>query len=136
MIQLNINTNLGLLIMRLGVGGLMLIHGLSKIAGGISTVKYLVESAGLPSFFAYGVYIGEVIAPIMILIGFRTRLAAAIMAFNCLVAVIMYHPGGFLSLDATGGWALEFIALYLIGAVALFFTGSGRFAVSRKSIWD
>lgn len=136
MIPLNINTNLGLLIMRLGVGGLMLIHGLSKIAGGIGAVKYLVESAGLPSFIAYGVYVGEVIAPVMILIGLRTRIAAAIMAVNCLAAVFMYHPDGFLALNATGGWSLELIVLFLMGAVALFFTGAGRYALSRRSIWD
>lgn len=136
MIKLNINIDLGLLVMRLGVGGLMLIHGLSKIVNGIGAVKYLVDSAGLPSFIAYGVYVGEVVAPIMLLIGFRTRLAAVIMAFNCLVAMIMYHPGGFFSLNDTGGWSLELIGLYFIGAVALFFTGSGRYSVSRKSIWD
>lgn len=114
----------------------MLIHGLSKIVNGIGAVKYLVESAGLPSFIAYGVYVGEVVAPIMLLTGFRTRLAAAIMAFNCLVAMIMYHPGGFFSLNDTGGWSLELIGLYFIGSVALFFTGSGRYSISRKSIWD
>ena len=86
MIKLNTNINLGLLVLRLGVGGMMLIHGLSKIIGGIGSVKYLVEAAGLPSFLSYGVYVGEVIAPLMIIFGWRTRLGALILAVNCLVA--------------------------------------------------
>ena len=136
MISLNINTNLGLLIMRLGVGGLMLLHGISKIFGGIDAVKHILESSGIPAFLAYGVYVGEVIAPIMILIGFRTRLAAAVMALSCFVAAATYHPGGIFSLNETGGWSLELIGLYLIGSMALFFTGAGRYALSSRSIWD
>jgi len=136
MIPLNININLGLLIMRLGVGGLMLLHGIAKVFGGIGTVKYLLEAAGIPSFLAYGVYIGEVIAPIMIVVGLRTRLAAAVMALSCLVAAALHHPGGIFSLNDTGGWSLELIGLYFIGAVALIFTGAGRYALSRRNIWD
>ncbi len=136
MIPLNININLGLLIMRIGVGGLMLLHGIGKIFNGIGAVKYLLESSGIPSFLAYGVYVGEVIAPIMIVIGLRTRLAAAVMALSCLVAMAAHHPGGIFSLNEMGGWSLELIGLYFIGAVALVFTGAGRYALSRRSIWD
>ncbi len=122
--------------MRLGVGGMMLIHGLSKIIGGIGSVKYLVEAAGLPSFLSYGVYVGEVIAPLMIIFGWRTRLGALILAVNCLVAAVMYHPGGYASLGATGGWSLELVGLYFVGALVLIITGGGRHAINRRTMLD
>lgn len=57
----------------------MLLHGIAKLTHGIDFIKSV---AGV---FAYGVYVGEVLAPIAILIGFRTRIAAAVYAVNCLV---------------------------------------------------
>ncbi|MDE7134978.1 MAG: DoxX family protein [Rikenellaceae bacterium] len=136
MIKLNTNIDLGLLVLRLGVGGMMLIHGLSKIIGGIGAVKYLVEAAGMPSFLAYGVYVGEVIAPLMIVFGWRTRLGALLLAVNCIVAAVMYHPGGYLSLGATGGWSLELVGLYFLCALVLVVTGGGRYAINRRTVLD
>ena len=57
------------LLLRLSVGLLMLFHGVEKIINGINGVKHLTRSAGFPEFFAYGVYIGEVIVPIFIILG-------------------------------------------------------------------
>lgn len=126
----------GLLILRLSVGGLMLIHGLSKALNGIGFIEGLMSNMGFPSFLAYGVYIGEIIAPILILIGFRARLAALVLAFNMVVAVGLVHTGELFKLGEQGGYALELQAFYLFGALALFCTGAGKLAVSTKSKWD
>lgn len=130
------NTDLGLLIMRLSIGILMLLHGVSKLIHGASGIEQMLEGSGLPSFIAYGVYIGEVIAPLFIIFGFGTRVAAAIFAFNMIVAVGMAHAGDIFSLSKTGGWAIELPALYFFGALALIFTGGGKYALSSKKIWD
>ena len=128
--------DLGLFLLRLSVGGLMLFHGISKLLGGIALIQGLLASKGLPGFIAYGTIIGEVLAPLAILIGFRTRMASAIYVFNCLVAIILVDIGQFFTMTNEGGWALELIALYLFGALALLFTGAGKIAVSTKSSWD
>lgn len=129
-------TDIGLLILRLSIGGLMLLHGISKLQHGIDGIEYLVAQASLPNFFAYGVYMGEVVMPILILLGIATRASSAIFAFNCIVAALLAHSGDFFTLNETGGWAIELLGLYFFGALALVFTGGGKYALSRKYIWD
>ncbi|UPZ14197.1 DoxX family protein [Flavobacterium humidisoli] len=124
------NTDLGLLLLRISTGGLMLFHGVSKLIHGIS---FLVENMGV---FGYAVYIGEVLAPIAILLGFRTRIAAVLLAITCVVAVATAHAQDIFSISDHGGYALELLMLYLFGAVALFFTGAGKFALSKNNQWD
>jgi putative oxidoreductase len=70
------NISLGLLIVRIAVGALMLPHGIAKI-GQTAFIEGMLAEKGLPSVMAYGVYLTEIVAPILILIGIRTRLAAA-----------------------------------------------------------
>ncbi|MBJ2124567.1 DoxX family protein [Flavobacterium sp. IB48] len=124
------NTDLGLLLLRLSTGGLMLFHGVSKLIHGIS---FLVENMGA---FGYAVYIGEVLAPIAILLGFRTRIAAVLLAITCIVAVATVHANELFTISDHGGYALELLGLYLFGALALFFTGAGKYAVSKTNTWD
>ena len=124
------NTDLGLLILRISTGGLMLFHGVSKLIHGIS---FLVENMGA---FGYAVYLGEVLAPILILIGFRTRLAAVLLAVTCIVAVATAHAQEIFTISDHGGYALELLGLYFFGALALFFTGAGKYAVSKNNKWD
>lgn len=130
------NTDLGLLILRLSLGILMLLHGIAKIQHGSGFIEQMVVGSGLPPFFAYGVYVGEVIAPLFIIAGYGTRIAALIFAINCLVAALLAHAQDLFTLSDHGGWAVELLGLYFFGAVALLFTGGGKYAVSSKQIWD
>lgn len=132
----NKSTNIGLLILRIGIGGTMLLHGISKIVKGIGPIQAMVVDAGMPAFIAYGVYLGEVLAPLLIILGIATRLGSFIFAVNCLVAIIMAHSTQILQLTNSGGWAIELLALYLFGSIALIFTGGGKFAVSKRNFWD
>ncbi|MDR2954484.1 MAG: DoxX family protein [Prevotella sp.] len=130
------NTDLGILIIRLSIGILMLLHGVSKLMNGVGGIEQMLTGMGLPGFFAYGAYIGEVLASILIIIGFGTRAAALIFAFNMIVAVATAHAGDILTLSPQGGWAIELPALYFFGAIALAFTGGGKYALSNKYLWD
>lgn len=132
----NKNIDLGLLILRLSVGILMLFHGVAKIFGGLGFIKQVLAGKGLPEFIANGVYVGEVIAPLLMIIGYRTRIAAAIFAFNTLVIILLVHANEIFTLNQHGGWNLELVGLYMFGAVALFFTGSGKYALSFGHKWD
>lgn len=121
------------LLLRLAVGGLMLFHGIAKLnAKALAAMAGMVTSHGLPEFVKYGVYAGEVLAPIAVVIGLFARPAAAIMAINMIVAVWLAHRGDLLHLGKNGGYALELPALYFVGAVAIVFMGAGRFAVRRE----
>lgn len=130
------NNDVGLLILRLSLGGLMLFHGIAKIIHGVGGIQSILSSKGLPSLFAYGVYVGEVIVPALLILGFRTRIAALIFAFNMLVALLLVHSADVFALSKHGGWAVELIALFLFGAIALYFTGGGKYGFSNTNKWD
>lgn len=130
------NIDLGLLILRLSVGVLMLLHGISKLMHGADGIGQMLAASDLPSFIAYGVYVGEVIAPLFIIFGYGTRVAAAIFVFNMIVAVGMAHAADVFTLSESGGWAIELQGLYVFGALALMFTGAGKYALSSKRLWD
>lgn len=130
------NTDIGLLIIRLSLGILMLLHGVAKLIHGPGFIESIVESAGLPAFFAYGVYVGEVIAPLFIIFGYATRLASAIFAFNMIVAVALAHSADIFTLSMTGGWTIELQGLYFFASLALIFAGGGKYSLSSKHIWD
>ncbi|MEZ7506027.1 DoxX family protein [Flavobacterium sp. Arc2] len=132
---MNKNTDLGLLILRIAVGALMLLHGISKL-GDVSFIEGMLSAKGLPSILAYGVYITEIIAPLLILVGYRTRLAAVIYIFGTLFAFFLVHTADLFLLNENGGWKLELLGLYLFGALTLFFTGGGKTAVSSSNTWD
>src|SRR5262249_50959501 len=66
----------GKLLLRLAVGGLMLFHGFHKVRQGVGWMSPLLEAKGLPALMAYGSYLGEVAAPLLILAGVLTRLSS------------------------------------------------------------
>ena len=61
--------DVGKLVVRLGVGGLLLLHGVHKLLTGIAPIKALVVAAHLPDLIAYGVYLGEIAGPILVILG-------------------------------------------------------------------
>lgn len=127
-----VSEDLGKLILRLTLGGLMLFHGVGKITGGIDGISGMLAAKGLPAAMAYGVYVGEVLAPLLIVVGLFTRLSAAVFAFNMVVAVALAHAGDLLKIGEHGGWAVELQALYLFPAIALALLGPGHFSIDAQ----
>ena len=121
--------DIGKLLLRLTLGVLILLHGIAKVVGGPGFILGVVAKAGLPSVLAYGVYVGEVLAPLLLIAGIWTRAAAIVVAVNMVAAIFLVHSGELLQLTKTGGWALELQGLFLAMAVALAFLGAGRYSV-------
>lgn len=122
----------GKLLLRLALGVLMLLHGIAKITGGIGPIEGMVTGAGLPGFLAYGVYVGEVVAPVLLILGFYSRLAALVIAFNMIVAVALAHVKDLFVIGPQGGWALELQGMFLFTAIAIALIGPGRFGINRR----
>lgn len=119
----------GKLVLRVVLAVLLLFHGVSKLAGGIGFITGMLEKAGLPGVFGYLVYIGEVVAPLLILFGVFTRAAALVVAINMIVAVLLVHTKQFFTLSETGGWALELQGMYFGAAIAVALLGAGRHSI-------
>ncbi|MCO5060401.1 MAG: DoxX family protein [Kiritimatiellae bacterium] len=126
--------DIGKLILRLSVGVLLLLHGIAKMkSGGLAGIEGMLGNANLPGFMAWGVYVGEAVAPILLILGILVRPAALVIVFNMIVAVGLAHSGDILKLSKSGAWAIELPALFTLGALAVFFLGAGRFRVQRKA---
>lgn len=117
------------LLLRVSLGALMLLHGIAKLTGGIAGIQGMVAKAGLPPALGYLVYLGEVVAPLLLIVGLWTRAAALVLAVNMVVAVALVHLGQFGTIAPTGGWALELQAFYFVMAVAVALLGAGRFSI-------
>jgi len=127
----SLNDDAGKLVLRLTVAGLMLFHGVAKILhpGSLDFIGGMLGGYGLPSILAYAVYVGEVVAPLMVIAGYKARIGALLMAVNMLFAIVLAHTGDLFSLSEHGGWSVELQMFYLLTSVAVVLLGSGRHAV-------
>ena len=114
----------------------MIFHGISKITKGIGFIQNTLVESGWSGWLAFGVYIGEILVPILLILGWRTRLAAIVFAFNMVVATLLVHSEDLFKIGSHGEWAVELQGLYFFAALVLIFTGGGKYAVSRKSFGD
>ena len=122
----------GRLILRVVLGVLILLHGIAKLSGPPDMIAGMLAKVGLPGVLAYGVYVGEVLAPVLLILGLWTRAAALVIALNMIAAVGLAHMGQLFSLGPQGGYALELQAMFLFAAVALAFLGAGRYSVGGR----
>lgn len=127
----------GRLLLRLTIGVLLLLHGIAKIKNGIGWMAGPLSGLGLPAFVGYGVYVGEVVAPLFLIAGKYARIAGLVIAFNMLNAIIIALRDKIFTLNQGGGWAIELELLFLFGGVAIFFLGSGKYSLSKgEGKWD
>ena len=125
------NPDLGKLILRVALAVMMLFHGVAKLQHGVAGIGNMLEAHHLPAFFAYGVFIGELVAPLMVLAGYHLRVGAILIVVNMLFAIGLAHSGEIFSLGKHGGWAIELQAFFLFTAVALIFLGPGKYGMNR-----
>lgn len=123
--------DVGNLILRAGVGFLILFHGVHKAVHGIDGIKFLVTKASLPEFIAYGVYFGEIVFPILIILGLFTRIASLSLAFNMLVAILLAYGNDIFSLGKMGGLTIELPLIFLLSSLTIAFIGAGKYSVDN-----
>ena len=123
--------HIGKLLLRLMLGGLMLFHGVHKAIHGIGFIKSLVVAYGLPEILAYGVYVGEIVAPLLLILGWKSRIWAGVIAFNMAVAIYLTQISAFLKVGGHGAWALEVPMFYMLSALVVVFLGSGKYAIVK-----
>ena len=126
------NESTGKLILRVTLGLLILLHGISKLTGGIDWLDGKLAGAGLPVFLKYGVYIGEVVAPLAVIAGFYARIGAWLIAANMLFAFGLAHGSELFKMTDKGTLVLEVQYMFFFSAIALALIGPGRHAFNQK----
>jgi putative oxidoreductase len=82
------------------------------------------------------VLVGEVLAPLFLLLGVFTRPAALVIAINMVVAVLLAHTGHFFTLGKSGGWSLELQAFFFLTAIVIAVSGPGKYRLgAQRTIW-
>lgn len=123
----------GTTLLRVSLGALMLLHGIHKLRHGIEGIMGQLASHGLPTALGYGVYVGEVIAPLMLIAGVFTRLAALTVAGTMAVALALVHSHELFTLNPkSGALAIELPVLFLLASLAVALLGPDRHALGRR----
>ena len=128
----NMTDDLGKLVLRLVLGILMLFHGYAKIVKGVSGIEASLISSGLPGWVAYGVYVGEVLAPLLVILGFYARIGGLIIVVNMIFAITLSHWTQLFDFGKSGGWALELQGFFLFTGLVVALIGPGRFGINRR----
>lgn len=129
--------DLGKLVLRVAIGLLLLFHGLNKLTHGVGPIESMVAARGLPVFLAWAVYIGELIAPLCLVLGIYARMGGLLIMANMIVAIALAHMGHLSQFTSTGGWRLELQGLYLFGGLAVALLGAGSFSLGgRGGRWN
>jgi len=125
---MNTSDDAGKLVLRVALGVLILLHGIYKIGTGVGGIAGMLQGHGLPGALAYLVYVGEVVAPLLLILGVLTRPAAWIIVVNMLFAFGLVHMQDLTARGGSGGWKLELQGMYLFGALAVALLGAGRYS--------
>jgi len=130
--------DLGKLILRLAVAGLLIFHGIAKLKSGVGWMAGPLGAAHLPFALSYGVYVAEILAPVLLILGIFTRPAAAVIAFDLFMAMALVVKARVFTINERGGGLGGEVELFfMLTAVAIAFLGSGRYAVSKGAgRWD
>lgn len=124
--------DIGKLVLRLALGILILMHGIAKLDSGVSGIGSMLSGHGLPAVLANLVYVGEIVAPVLLIIGLFTRPAAWVVAINMVVAIWLAHASDLTAVTKNGGWALELQGMFLFSAIAIAFLGGGRMGIGGR----
>ncbi|MBG44013.1 MAG: DoxX family protein [Aequorivita sp.] len=118
--------NLGLLLMRVGFGALMLTHGIPKLLKMLSGDFSFGDPIGIGETATLILAVlCEVLFPLLVIIGFKTRLSAIPVIITMAVAAFIVHAA-----DPFG--TKEMAILYLIGFTAIALLGAGKYSIDRK----
>jgi putative oxidoreductase len=129
--------DIGKLILRLAIAGLLLLHGISKLKNGIGWMGPMLSANHLPAILGYGVFVAEIVAPVLLILGIFARLGGLVIAFNLMMAILLARRADIFTLNRGGGSNIEVELMFLFGGLAIFFLGSGRFSVRKGAArWD
>ena len=138
----NGGTDIGLLLLRFGIGGVVFAHGAQKVFGlwggpGIAGFTANLTNFGYQraSTLSWVTGITELVAGAFVVLGLLTPLAAAAILSIMINAVLLKLSNGFFVTGPSGSDAVEYTVVIGLGAACLVFTGPGRIALDNGRAW-
>jgi putative oxidoreductase len=138
----NGGTDIGLLLLRLGIGGVVFAHGAQKVFGlwggtGIAGFATNLEGLGYQQATTLSWLTGvtELVAGAFLVLGLLTPLAAAAVLAIMINAVLLKLGNGFFVTGPRGSDAIELSLVLGLGAACLVLTGPGRIALDNGRAW-
>ena len=78
------------LIGRIFISLIFLLSGINKIGNYEGTIEWM-ESIGIPGIFLIPAIILEIIAPILIIVGYKVKISATLLSIFCIATAIIFH---------------------------------------------
>lgn len=126
------NDDLAKLLLRVTIAVLMLFHGYAKVVSGVDGMMGMLEANGIPGFVAYGVYLGEVLAPLMLIFGIRVKMAAILIIGTMVFILAVPYADKVFTLTKNGAWAIELHIFYIMTSISIFFLGARKYSFDKK----
>jgi putative oxidoreductase len=116
-------------VLSIGLGILLLFHGVHKVINGVDPIVGMLSNFNVPyaHYVAYGVFVGEIIAPLMLIVGRYVRIAGALIAVTMASAITLAHSKEIFTLNQFGAPTIELALLYLIGGLSLMLINEKKF---------
>ncbi len=113
-------TNILDLLARILISIMFLLSGVNKIGNYEGTVAWM-ESMGVPGIFLIPAIILEIVGPILIIIGYKVKISAALLSMFCVATAVIFHNNlsdqmQFISFMKNIGLAGGFLFLFVNGA--------------------
>ena len=113
-------TNILDLVARVFISLIFLLSGINKIGNYEVTVGWM-ESIGMPGIFLIPAIILEIAAPILIIVGYKVKISAALLSVFCVTTAIIFHSDfsdqmQFISFMKNIGLAGGFLFIVINGA--------------------
>jgi putative oxidoreductase len=122
------------LLLRVSLGAMFLAHSvyLKGVVFTLAGTAQFFVSIGLPAVLAYVVFALESVGGLLLVLGLRTRLVAAVLVPVMIGATWAHWDNGWLFQNAGGGWEYPLFLACATAATALL--GAGRFSVDGRRI--
>ena len=121
-------TNIADLVGRILISALFLLNGIFKINNYDGTIGWM-ESFGVPEVLLIPAIILEIVGPVLIIIGYKTKLAAGLLSLFCIATAFIFHNDFANQMQLTS--FLKNIAL-AGGFLILFVNGAKGFSLDNK----
>jgi len=139
----NRSADLGLLLLRFAVGGVMVAHGVQHVFGlwggvGMTGLRNALTAFGFRNVnvLAWVTALTELVGGAAVVLGLFTPLAAAGLLALMINAVLLKAVNGFFIAGPPGAGSVELEVVLGLGAAALVLTGAGRIALENGRTWN